>query len=495
MSNLKAILPHSFYIFASQFTLDSMIKQISNLSYHIFCNPDSLSKKLAKNMSFRVTINHRVISGRANVVQTWIIDMLYDLVLSDNYGKKTISLDEAVYLVSLYNEYCNSWNQNISKTDILLFVYGLFGEQKDFQTNFSLKERFSREKYILDVLSCKQHKDNIFEIDIQKQFFQITGFTTNHYSSLIYYVVLIFIHKKGIIKEAEIPSICNNTFTQEDILSILNQYSTSTADFRKSNLKRQFLYTKPIIKINKTFIASNAFLMNALFENSNYWILRNEYRRRNSQHFINAFGIYFEMYVEELLSYYLCKKQFHKIIAENNQKRADWIIQIENYTFLVEQKSSLSLLGIKQNQPDIEAMKEHILKTWGKAVKQLSETQTALNLDTAVKIILVYEDYYKSECLGELFRINPNLVNDYNYWLMTINEFEMLLDTYKTDPTVFFEIINNKVKMEHMQSQDGRDIEQLLSRKGISENSYIQKSGIINQYQSVEDAVKSSFAN
>ena len=110
MSNLKAILPHSFYIFASQFTLDSMIKQISNLSYHIFCNPDSLSKKLAKNMSFRVTINHRVISGRANVVQTWIIDMLYDLVLSDNYGKKTISLDEAVYLVSLYNEYCNSWN-------------------------------------------------------------------------------------------------------------------------------------------------------------------------------------------------------------------------------------------------------------------------------------------------------------------------------------------------------------------------------------------------
>lgn len=155
MSNLKAILPHSFYIFASQFTLDSMIKQISNLSYHIFCNPDSLSKKLAKNMSFRVTINHRVISGRANVVQTWIIDMLYDLVLSDNYGKKTISLDEAVYLVSLYNEYCNSWNQNISKTDILLFVYGLFGEQKDFQTNFSLKERFSREKYILDVLSCK----------------------------------------------------------------------------------------------------------------------------------------------------------------------------------------------------------------------------------------------------------------------------------------------------------------------------------------------------
>ena len=100
---MKAILPHRFYIFASQFTLESMIKQISNLSYHIFSNPDSLSKQLAKTMTFRVTINRKIISGRANVVQTWIIDMLYDLVSSNNYGSKTISFDEAVYLVALYN--------------------------------------------------------------------------------------------------------------------------------------------------------------------------------------------------------------------------------------------------------------------------------------------------------------------------------------------------------------------------------------------------------
>ena len=492
---MKAILPHRFYIFASQFTLESMIKQISNLSYHIFKNPDTLSKSLSNTVTFNVTINHKVISGRANVVQTWIIDMLYDLVVSENHGKKSIAFDEAIYLVSLYNEYCNTWNQSISKKDILLFVYGFFGEQKDFQTNFSFKERFSREKYILDVLSCKKHNDNNFEIDVQKEFSEITGFTTEHYSSLIFYVLLIFILNDGIIKESKIPSYVNNIFTQDGILSILNQYSTSTTDLRKSNLKRQFLYTKPIIRIGETFISSNAFLMNALFVNSNYWILRNEYRRRNSQHFINAFGIYFEMYVEELLNYCLSKEQFSKISPANNQKRADWTIKIENYTFIVEQKSSLSLLGIKQNQPDIEAMKRHILKTWGEAVNQLSETQTALNLDTAIKIILAYEDYYKSECLGELFRINPNLTNDYNYWLMTINEFEMLLYTYKTNPTVFFEIITNKVKLEHTQSRDGRDIEQLLSKKSISENLYIQKSGIINQFQNIEDILKSSFTN
>lgn len=446
-------------------------------------------------MTFSVTINYRIISGRANVVQTWIIDMLYDLVSSNNYGSKSISFDETIYLVSLYNEYCNSREKNISQKDILLFVYGFFGEQKDFQTNFSFKERFSREKYILDVLSCKKHKDNTFAIDIHKEFFKITGFTTDHYSSLIFFVLLIFILNNGIIKESQIPSYSNHTFTQNGILSILNQYSTNTTDLRKSELKRQFLYTKPIIKIGEMYISSNAFLMNALFENSNYWILRNEYHRRNSLHFINAFGIYFEMYVEELLNYCLSKEQFSKIPLANNQKRADWAIEIENYTFIVEQKSSLSLLGIKQNQPDIEAMKRHILRTWGEAVDQLNETQNALNLNSAIKIILVYEDYYKSECLGELFRINPNLTNDYNYWLMTIQEFEMLLYTYKTNPTVFFEIITDKVRLEHMQSQDGRDIEQLLSRKGISENLYIQKSGIINQIQRIEDILKSSLSN
>lgn len=284
---MKAILPHRFYIFASQFTLESMLKQISNLSYHIFSNPDSLSKQLAKTMTFRVTINRKIISGRANVVQTWIIDMLYDLVSSNNYGSKSISFDETIYLVSLYNEYCNSREKNISQKDILLFVYGFFGEQKDFQTNFSFKERFSREKYILDVLSCKKHKDNTFAIDIHKEFFKITGFTTDHYSSLIFFVLLIFILNNGIIKESQIPSYSNHTFTQNGILSILNQYSTNTTDLRKSELKRQFLYTKPIIKIGEMYISSNAFLMNALFENSNYWILRNEYHRRNLLHFMS----------------------------------------------------------------------------------------------------------------------------------------------------------------------------------------------------------------
>lgn len=343
----------------------------------------------------------------------------------------------------------------------------------------------------MDILSCKEHSNNTFGINVPGKFFEITGYTTDCYSALVYYILLMFIQNNGVITQSQILSLNNNVFTQENIITVLNQYSATIDNIRNSSLKRQFLYAKPILKIGEKFISANAFLMNALFMNSNYWIIRNDYQRIHSQHFINAFGIYFEMYVEEFLNNCLSNDQFSKIPTENDEKRADWIINIENYTFLVEQKSSLSLLGIKQNQPDIEAMKRHILKTWGEAVRQLSETQTALSLDSPIKIILVYEDYYKAECLEELFRLDPGIVNDYNYWLMTINEFEMFFHTYKSNPALFFEIIVNKIELEHTQSHEGREIELLLSQKGVSENLYIQESGIIQQYQRIEELLRS----
>lgn len=238
---MKAILPHSFYIFASQFTLESMLNQISFLSYHIFCNPDEATKCFAKTFNYTITINHRVIKGKTNVVQTWIIDLYYDLVVTENYGEKDISKDETIYLITLYNDYCNVRDKKLSKKDILLFVYGFFGEQKDFQTNFSFKERFSREKYILDNLSCKEHSDNTFGINIPDKFVEITGYTTDCYSALVYFILLLFIQSNGVISQSQIPLLNSEIFTQENIITVLNQHSADIDDIRNSSLKRQFL--------------------------------------------------------------------------------------------------------------------------------------------------------------------------------------------------------------------------------------------------------------
>lgn len=84
----------------------------------------------------------------------------------------------------------------------------------------------------------------------------------------------------------------------------------------------------------------------ALFSNSNYWIIRNKYNTIGSQNFINAFGIYFEKYVEELLSRCLIENEYIKIPVNNTEKRADWKLNIEGFNILVEQKSTIPVLGI-----------------------------------------------------------------------------------------------------------------------------------------------------
>ena len=174
-----------------------------------------------------------------------------------------------------------------------------------------------------------------------------------------------------------------------------------------------------------------------------------------------------------MLNYCLDSNSFIHIPESNKSSRADWYIKTDKYDFLVEQKSTISYLGIKQNTPDIVAMKKHILSCWGKAVKQLSKTEKALELNNPIKIILVYEGYYQSECLDLLFNMNDTLVDDNRYWLVSIGEFEMLMHLYKTSPELFNEIIQKKIKAEKNKSLSGRDLSYFLSQHGITENQFL----------------------
>lgn len=270
-------------------------------------------------------------------------------------------------------------------------------------------------------------------------------------------------------------------------MKVLDMYSVTLDEIRTSKWKRQVLYTHPIIKIDDIYIASNPFLLLSLFANANYWVLRNLYmhKRRDKQKFVNAFGCFFEMYVEELLNNCINKYIFEKIPEERNEKRADWYLNIDGMEFLVEQKSGLSLLCIKQNQTDIEMLKKHIIKNWGEAVKQLNNTQIARKMDNPIKIILVYEDYYKSECLEELFELDKSLVNDEKYWLVTIREFEMLLMLCHDDIELFKKIINEKYDSEITHSSQGRDLRQFFDRYQIYENKYLYEYNIIDELDEI----------
>ena len=488
---MKAMVPHPFLRYAAKFSINSILAGISNLSYNIFRSPDKKGGRFLKEYSYTVKIDSQILHGKTTVSQTWLIDMLYCVITQCEYGDKIISNQEIIHLVSLYNDYYNN-TEIVSnrQNNIWLYVYGFFGEQKQFQTEGLFADNFAREKHILDTVSNKVDPTKVNNLHIQNEFQSITGYSTDDYSFLLHFLTFFFMSKGGIISSFDLLHKEGTLITNEHQLHLLDLYSTDIESIRSNALKRQYLYVKPIIKVGDFYCAVNAHLLLALFVNSNYWVLRDYYRKKHSQSFLNAFGVYFEYYVKELFEYCLNEDQFTQLKEVDYAKRADWLLKIDEYKFIVEQKSSLSILGIKQTQTDINAIKQHILKNWGEAVRQLACTQDALDVEKPIKIILVYEDYYKAECLDELFTLDTSLTDDRSYWLLNIREFEMLMYTYKISPETFREIVEEKVSLEHAHSHKGREIERLLSNRGINKNHYLQESGIKLQYEQIEHRLR-----
>ena len=133
------------------------------------------------------------------------------------------------------------------------------------------------------------------------------------------------------------------------------------------------------------------------------------------------------------------------------------------------------------------------MKNWGEAVKQLNETQKQLKIENAIKIILVYEDYYNSICLDKLFELNPSLENDKKFWLISIKDFEKLMHTYKTNPKLFSKIVSEKNEAELKSATDGREMSMFLSKNGIHDNEYLDEFGISKEYDKIEQLISNCF--
>lgn len=487
---MKTPIPHQFFIYASQFTQKSMIEKIVHYSYELFKCPDPNWGRLGAK-------KHYTLDGRIHnsvfIAQPWLIDMLYDVICLENYGAREITLPEALHLIALYNTYNNkAQGIQISQTNVLLYVYGFLGEQILYQKIGGFAEEFAREKYIIDVISKKNHPDNKFKIDIENEIIEEIGFTSNEYSCLMLLLSVYFSFFSPSAKKTNIKiDFTNSVLSYVNFTKIMDRYAVTIKEIRNSKLNRQIFYSKPLIKIEDEYIASNPLLMLRSFVNGNYWLMRNRYKnkQKNSTLFINEFGIYFEMYVEEILGNCIEISKYKKIPKVNNEKRADWHLSLCGFDILVEQKSGLSLLGIKQNQPDIELLKNHILKDWKEAVLQLESTQKAFNLQKPIKIILVYEEYYQSECLDELFKLDATLTTDKKYWLITIREFEMLLMTYKENPELFKKIVLEKDAAEIKESKDGRGLIFFLENNGITQNKYLQEFGVLKEFEIIENII------
>lgn len=484
---------HGFYQYASQFTLKSIIKAMSALSFELISSSDGSTNMFISQKDYHITYQGKEYSDTVVVAQTKLIDVIYEVVSSGVNGKRDISNDEALCLLHSLNNLENHKRAEEEKrlkklkidekTFAGLNLFGYMGEQKRFQKATILLEDFSREKYILEKISQESNE----QIDFLSEFKTETSISTDEYSAMILMLFIYFFGHRPFCFDKTISEFSD---IKSEFARVISSHTTTINEVSVSTLKRQIFYAKPLLNIDDEYICVNPFLLLCLFVNSNFWVIRNKYLREgSSQQFTNAFGKYFEIYLNKLLSYCLNSDCFTRIPESNKESRADWYIKTDKYDFLVEQKSTISYLGIKQNTPDIAAMKKHILSCWGKAVKQLSKTEKAFELNNAIKIVLVYEDYFQSECLDLLFDIDNTLIDDNRYWLVTIREFEMLMHLHKTSPKLFNLIIDEKIEAENRKSKFGRDLSYFFSKHGIKDNQYLKDTKITNNFDLINSLV------
>lgn len=473
-----------YRILLKHFQLDDLLKNISKESVDIFkrdcsqvcCGTKCASFPIMTNLTTGLTFKQDVI------VTAWrLVDLAYEAILTTNdYRGKHIEKEDEIYLLHLAtDEYYGKKEKDIidcilssDMTKFMFYLHGFSGEQFKFENaNSSIINAF-RELYILFESSKSVSSANYDISDI------VVKETGANWEAV---VGVLFLLWSGSTEFSEIQKIDNllewpENFTKDNFYQIVSRYTATYDEIRNSDLGRQIFYTKPFIKTSRNEIISiNCFLNLFLYEHAIMWIVRDYYKKQNNQGFTSYFGECFEEYFRELLSTFLSADEYEKIPEENARKRADWKLFLDGYKFLIEQKSTFLRLSAKQQDSDFPAIENFTKDTIIKAIGQLQTTEDDFNEGKFIKVILLYDDYLNTHILEEAFKLECcNAKNDNYYWIVTIDEAEMLLSTYASDRKRFRMIVSEKIKREEIHSKDARDLTNIMIQFGITDNTYLE---------------------
>ena len=416
-------------------------------------------------------INHTIhilIKGEVKpitaTITPWDLNDLayYTIIYSNDYrGKDVITDDNVAFLVLLVQEY-NASQMKLDVKDTELYLYGIMGEQFKYQT-FYTQEHICRENYIL--FECSKKLD--LDIDFENIFDDKIGLG---WRKIIAFLLLGILSNTG-----EIKLSYRNELTGEviDITDLILSYTFDYKQVRKTKLGRQIFYVKPFIKTQMgNNIQISPYLTRFICEHCNLWQLRDYYLDKPNVNMPSIFGECFEIYLRELFEELIPNSYEH--IVEGESQRADWKIKIGKYDILIEQKSSLLAMDIKQQNSNIENLKDYLKENVIEALCQLENTEKSFEDKRFIKIILLYEEFLEPEILDKVFEMEEcEIDNDNYYWLMNIREFEILIDTYVRNEESFNIIMKEKIKREIEHSKHGKSIRKLFEEKNIWEDKYL----------------------
>ena len=175
-------------------------------------------------------------------------------------------------------------------------------------------------------------------------------------------------------------------------------YAADYQEFLNLHSGKTF-YVKPVVRTSSNrLLAVNTYMFAKKMADGPFWLIRDYYLNLGSQAFVTAFGMYFERYVEKLLQQCLSSGDFARVPAPSSGKYADWLIYTKHYRLVVELKSSLAALMLRQLYPDVDSIRNY-LKKFQDGVIQLDSTVLAYpdNSRTTVKLLVHYDTLYFSD--------------------------------------------------------------------------------------------------
>lgn len=464
------------------FSTDTILKRISTAA--IALQKESHGVKWVEYDLFDTV--KRTSEKKKSVITLWgLIDLAYyTVVVSNDYrGKRTIT-DEEFYMLfdavesmkqKKEKEFLDA--ETVGSRELLMYLWGFSGEQFKVQEQNIIFESAGRELYILFELSKKVPDASI---DISSIVQNEIGMT---WEKVLCGLMLgwVFSTMNCCVTKTTCPFNDPELISREEYLKVISHYSITYEMLRKSKLKRQALYTKPYIITQKNeTLGMIPFLNLCLYEHAILWIVRDyfNYKKEQDQWFTSYFGKCFEKYFEELLNCSLREDEYEKI-PEATNRRADWKMKIDGYRFLVEQKSTLIRLNAKQQAPSIGDIEYFAKQTLIKAIGQLDTTEKEFAEGQFIKIILLYDDYLNPEILEQVFTMKEcDTESDNHFWLVTIEEMEILLSLCPKNRDSFDSIIEEKNRREIAHSKDGKTLFQIMRKQGVLENDFLKREGI-----------------
>lgn len=477
-----------------RYELKELLKAINRETYRIAYDQENRLVQGLKQIDIKMKMgNSSFAQKETKMITAWdLIDVAYYAVQYTNEfrGKNVVSENDLVNLLTaddLFKEQRQDRTiSHVSGTNHFNFyLWGFVGEQIRFQTISQVFDNAVRDMYILLSLAQKigiDYIDKVINEEVNAPWYVVVS---------VLYLTWVGFQNVNELEEM-LPWIkWNEEFTKDTFTSIVEKYSVTYTEIRESGLKRQIFYTKPYIKTKSGIISINCFLNLFAYEHCLYWIVRNAFFRANNQQFINDFGKLFEKYFSEILQTYLNKWEYSQIEPDDRKALADWRMDICGFTFLIEQKSSLMKLSIKQQDTDVEEFEKYFEKII-EAIRQLHSNEQNLE-KKCIKIILLYEDYIKPELLDEVFQLEKcEIENDHMYWLITINEMERLLYLYKYKQTDFINVVNEKIRRENglIEPGESKALDRLLFMHDKAENHHMKKKQFKEYSQFIEQYIK-----